>query len=99
MKLVVRIVSFLLLVAAVAAVFLYDGGKPKTDDTPPPRTVLWWTSRLHEDARRPNPPDQGRRILANLIWYNTRHEETSGNKESGNGAQGNCSSRTWTIIA
>ena len=67
MKLVVRIVSFLLLVAAVAAVFLYDGGKPKTDDTPLSRTVLWRTSRLHEDARRPNPPDQGRRILAKLM--------------------------------
>ena len=36
MKLAVRIFSFLLLVAAVAAVFLYDGGKQKTDDTPPP---------------------------------------------------------------
>ena len=36
MKLAVRIFSFLLLVAAVAAVFLYDGGKPKADDTPPP---------------------------------------------------------------
>jgi RND family efflux transporter MFP subunit len=36
MKIIVRIFSFLLLVAAVAAVFLYDGGKQKTDDTPPP---------------------------------------------------------------
>jgi len=36
MKIAVRIFSFLLLAAAVAAVFLYDGGKPTTDDTPPP---------------------------------------------------------------
>ena len=36
MKLVVRIFAILLLVAAVAAVFLYDGGKPKVDDAPPP---------------------------------------------------------------
>ena len=37
--------------------------------------------RNHPRASRPNPPDQGRRILAKLIWYNTRHEETSGNEE------------------
>ena len=49
---------------------------------PPPHTALWRTSRLHEDGRRPNPPDQGRRILAKLIWYNTRHEETGGEDES-----------------
>ena len=36
MKIVVRIFSFLLLAAAVAAVFFYDGAKPKADDTPPP---------------------------------------------------------------
>ena len=36
MKIVVRIFSFLLLVAAIAAVFLYDGGKQEADDTPPP---------------------------------------------------------------
>ena len=36
MKIVVRIFSFLLLAAAVAAVFLYDGGKPKVDDAPLP---------------------------------------------------------------
>ena len=36
MKLAVRIFAILLLVAAVAAVFLYDGGKPKVDDAPPP---------------------------------------------------------------
>ncbi|MBQ3343251.1 MAG: efflux RND transporter periplasmic adaptor subunit [Kiritimatiellae bacterium] len=36
MKIVVRIFSFLLLAAAVAAVFLYDGGKPKQDDAPLP---------------------------------------------------------------
>ena len=36
MKIVVRIFSFLLLAAAVAAVFLYDGGKPKADDAPLP---------------------------------------------------------------
>ena len=36
MKIVVRIFSLLLLVAAVAAVFLYDGDTPKSDDTPPP---------------------------------------------------------------
>ena len=29
-------------------------------------------------SRRPNPMDQGSRILAKLIWYNTRHEMTSG---------------------
>ena len=46
--------------------------------SPPPHTVLWRTSRLHEDGRRPNPSDQGRRILAKLIWYNIRHEMTSG---------------------
>ena len=37
------------------------------------------------DKVRPNPSDQCRRILAKLIWYNTRHEETSGNKERENG--------------
>ena len=36
MKIVVRIFSLLLLIAAVAAVFLYDGDTPKSDDTPPP---------------------------------------------------------------
>ena len=36
MKIVVRIFSLILLVAAVAAVFLYDGDTPKSDDTPPP---------------------------------------------------------------
>lgn len=36
MKIVVRIFSFLLLAAAIAAVFLYDGGETKPDDTPPP---------------------------------------------------------------
>lgn len=36
MKIAVRVFSFLLLSAAVAAVFLYDGDTPKADDTPPP---------------------------------------------------------------
>ena len=36
MKIAVRIFSFLLLAAAVAAVFLYDGGEQKADATPPP---------------------------------------------------------------
>ena len=36
------------------------------------------------DKVRPNPPDQGRRILAKLIWYNMRHVETSGIKECEN---------------
>ena len=35
------------------------------------------------DKVRPNPPDQGRRILTRLIWYNMRHVETKGNMESG----------------
>ena len=36
MKIIVRTFSFLLLAAAVAAVFLYDGDTPKADSTPPP---------------------------------------------------------------
>lgn len=36
MKIVVRVFSFLLLAAAIAAVFLYDGGKQKSDDAAPP---------------------------------------------------------------
>ena len=36
MKTVVRIFSLLLLAAAVATVFLYDGSKPTADETPPP---------------------------------------------------------------
>ena len=36
MKLAVRIFAFILLAAAVAAVFLYDGDRPKPDDAPPP---------------------------------------------------------------
>ena len=36
MKIAVRIFSFLLLAAAIAAVFLYDGGEQKPDDVQPP---------------------------------------------------------------
>lgn len=36
MKSIGRIASLVILVAAIAAVFIYKGGKPKADDTPPP---------------------------------------------------------------
>ena len=36
MKTIGRIASLVILVAAIATVFLYKGGKPKADDTPPP---------------------------------------------------------------
>ena len=35
MKTIGRIASLVILVAAIATVFLYKGGKPKADDIPP----------------------------------------------------------------
>ena len=61
MKLVVRIFSLVLLLAAVAAVFLYDGGKTDNEDTTPPvrpvKSIVVGKSQLTAPLRFPGVVD------------------------------------------
>ena len=61
MKLLVRIISLVLLIAAVAAVFLYDGGQPEDDKTPPPvrpvKSIVVGTPKPHAPLRFPGVVD------------------------------------------
>ena len=61
MKLLVRIISLVLLIAAVAAVFLYDGGQPEDDKTPPPvrpvKSIVVGTPKAHAPLRFPGVVD------------------------------------------
>ncbi len=61
MKLSVRIISLVLLLAAIAAVFFYDGGKPEDDKTPQPvrpvKTIVVGPPTAHAPLRFPGVVD------------------------------------------